>query len=516
MTGVVVDAGGSPPREAPPNAPRRLGGRAMPLVPAAAALAVALAGIRGPSFWLDEAATVSMAGRPAREMLRVFDHLDLVHALYYLVLRPWAVLFGTGELSLRLPSALATAAAAAGVAVIGRRCLSPAAGLLAGLAYGCAVPVVRYAQEARSYAMVTAVAVLATYLLVRGMREDGRRPWRWFAGYGPAIVVLGLLNLNAVFLVPAHAVTLLAAPSRAAGTWVRWAVATGLAAAALVPFALAARAQAFQVEWLPEPSGTMVWTLVRFMAGGPELVAPVFALALLGAFATRGGRFLTAVALPWLVAPPTLMLVASLLHDPLFMYRYVVFCLPALALLTGAGLARLAAFTRPAALRRPLVRGTVLVAALAVLAAASLPRHMDVRRQDSRPDDLRAPAEILRSRARDGDVIVHLAGVVRWGASAYPDAYRGLRDVGMERSPVRAANLKGRDRLPRELRSPVRAAPRVWVMSSRSLGRPLAPPVRRRLAIVRATGPWRVAGRWKYRGGRLTLYERTGPYRSSR
>src|SRR5690606_41564909 len=129
----------------------------------------------------------------------------------------------------------------------------------------------------------------------------------------------------------AHAGTLLATRSKAAGTWLRWAAATGVAAAALVPFALAARTQAFQVEWLPEPSGKMVWTLVRFMAGGPWLVAPVLALALLGAFTrgdgspggsggspedgaarARGGRLLTVVALPWLVVPPTLMLVVSL------------------------------------------------------------------------------------------------------------------------------------------------------------------------------------------------------------
>ncbi|TDC81673.1 glycosyltransferase family 39 protein [Actinomadura sp. 7K507] len=496
-----------------PGPLRWLGLRAMPLVPAVVALAIALAGIRGPSFWLDEAATVSATGRPVPEMLRLFENLDLVHALYYLIMRPWVMLFGTGELALRLPSALATAAAAGGVAVIGRRCLGPAAGLLAGLMYGGTVSVTRFAQEARSYAMVTAVAVLATYLLIRGMREGGRHPWRWFAGYGLVIVVLGLLNLNAVFLVPAHAATLLAARPKAAGTWLRWLVASGLAAVALLPFALAARGQDFQVDWLPEPSWNMVWTLVRFMAGGVGLVAPVLLLALIGAFAgfgRREGRSLTAVALPWLVVPPTLMLVVSLLGEPLFMYRYVVFCLPALALLTGAGLARIAALGRPA------VGGLVLAAVVAALVVASVPRHEAVRRQDSRPDDLRTPAEIVRANAQDGDVLVYLAEVVRWGASAYPDAYHRPRDAAMRRSPVQAANLKGRSTFPRELRRPLRSASRVWVMNSRSVGTPLAPLVQRRVEIVREMGPWRVAGTWKYRGGKLTLYERTAPYRGSR
>ncbi|MFI0481865.1 glycosyltransferase family 39 protein [Actinomadura sp. 9N215] len=510
-------------------------GPVMPFVPAVVTLAIALTGIRGPSFWLDEAATVTMTGRPAGEMLRVFEHLDLVHALYYLVLRPWVVVFGTGELALRLPSALAAAAAAAGVAVIGRRFAGPVAGLLAGLMYGGSVPVIRFAQEARSYAMVAAVAVLATYLLLRGMQEGGRHPWRWFSGYAVSIVILGLLNLDAVCLVPAHAVTLLVARPLPARTWLRWLVGTGVAGAALVPFALAAQDQKFQVEWLPEPRLRTVWTLMQFLAGGKWLVVPVFALAIAGAAAGWSSRgtaaaasphetasretasretasrgSLTAVALPWLVLPPALLLIVSVVAEPMFMYRYVVFCLPALALLTGAGLARLASLGRPA------IGGALLVAALVVLAVPSVPEHAAARRQDSRPDDLRAPAEIVRTHGRDGDVIVYLAGVVRWDAAAYPDAFARLRDINQGVDPVAAANLKGRDKLPRELRPPLRRATRVWVMGSRSLGPAHAPWVQRREQVIQAMGPWRMAGFWKYKGGRLTLYERTAPYRSSR
>ncbi|MCP9980017.1 glycosyltransferase family 39 protein [Actinomadura madurae] len=110
----------------------------MPLVPAAVTLAVALAGIGTPSLWLDEAATISMTTRSYGDMLRVFPHLDLVHALYYLVMKPWVAVFGTGETAMRLPSALAMAAAAAGVAVLGRRCAGPAAGLAAGLVWAAA------------------------------------------------------------------------------------------------------------------------------------------------------------------------------------------------------------------------------------------------------------------------------------------------------------------------------------------------------------------------------------------
>ncbi|WP_285496595.1 glycosyltransferase family 39 protein [Actinomadura sp. NBRC 104425] len=489
--------------------------RLMPLLPAAAALAVTLAGIGGPSFWLDESATVSLAGRPVADLLPVFDRLDLVHAAYYLIMRPWAAVFGTGELSLRLPSALATAAAAAGVAVLGRRCCGPLAGLLAGLAYAGGVTVSRYGQEARSYAMVAAAAVLASYLLVRAVQRNARRPWLWFAAYAPAVVLLGLLNLDGVLLVPAHAVTLLAAhrgPARAGRVWAGWSAAVAVAAVPLVPFGLAASGQKVQIDWLRTPTWQTAEKLPEFLTGGRWLVAPVLALAVLGAVAgrrPRGTAPLTALAVPWLVLPPAVLVVVSLVSDPMYTERYVFFCVPALALLTGAGLARLGALGRPA------VGAAAVTAAAAAVAAVSVPQHVAIRRQDSRPDDFRAAAQAVRNHARDGDAIVYLAGIARWGAAAYPRAFGRLRDIGQAQSPVRAENLKGRDLLPRQLRGPLIRSRRVWVMRTRSIVTHPGDVVWRREQMVLATGPWRVAGQWRFRGGMLTLLERTGPYRTS-
>ncbi|KAB2347858.1 glycosyltransferase family 39 protein [Actinomadura rudentiformis] len=486
----------------------------LPVGPVALALVLGVAGINGPSYWLDEAATVTVSGRPMPDMFRVFDNLDLVHALYYLIMRPWVVLFGTGESALRLPSVLAIAAATAGVVGIGRRCSGPLAGLLAGLVFAGNVAVSRHAHEARSYAMVAAVAVLATYLLVRATEEGAERRGRWFTAYGLTIVVVGLLNLDAVLLLPAHLVTLWLARARMAGLWRSWLMSAGAATVALVPFALFAQTQSNQVNWLPAPSGRMIWKLLEFLAGDTWLVAPMLALAVLGAVVGRQGRGalpLTAVAVPWLILPPALLLIVSALAEPMFMFRYVFFCLPGLALLAGVALARLATLARPAKAVGPLA----VVTATGLLAGLSVPAHLAERRQDSRLDDLRAAADIVRANARDGDGIVYLAGVVRWGALAYPDAFGRLKDISLREGPVRAGNIKGRDRLPREMRPGLVRLNRVWVMGSRSLLPEHAETVMRRQEVVMASGPWRVAGQWKYWGGLLTLYERTGPYREA-
>ncbi|GGV20072.1 membrane protein [Actinomadura cremea] len=498
-----------------------------PLLPAALTLAVSLIGIRRPSLWLDEAATISMASRSYGDMFAVFDHLDLVHALYYVIMRPWVLAFGTDEPAVRLPSALAAAAAAAGVTVLVRRLHGTTAGLLGGLAFAVAVQTSRWAQEARSYAMVAAVAVLATYLLVRAVEPDARRRWPWFACYVPAVMALGFLHLHGVLLVAAHGATLLAVRARP-GIWLRWLAAAALAAAPLVPFALAAQDQTRQVEWLPEPSWDVVWTQVQFVCGSRPLVVPVLTIAVIGAVAglrprtsprssprTSSGAAprsvpLTAVAVPWLVLPTVLLLVVSMVGDPMFYYRYTVYTLPALSLLVGAGLARIlaAASSRNA-------RATVLAVAVAALVGPSFQAHDAIRERTSRPENLRKAADAVAANARPGDAIVYLAGIVRWNAAAYPDEFGRLDDVGMRVDPVTAANLKGRDVFPRDLAPKLARRDRVWVMNHRSLD-PHGPIVEARERAVQAAGPWREVRTWTFRGGWLVLFERTGPYRTSR
>ncbi|MEV4002044.1 glycosyltransferase family 39 protein [Actinomadura sp. NPDC049753] len=507
----------SPPRDRTARVTRLLAGPAPPVACAALTLAVALVGIGTPSLWLDEGATISMTTRSYGDMLRVFPHLDLVHALYYMVMKPWVAVFGTGALALRLPSALAMAAAAAGLAVLGRRCLGPPTGLAAGLAWAAGPQTSRWAQEARSYAMTAAVAVLATYLLVRALDRDERRPWRWFAGYAAAVAVLGFLHLDGALLLAAHGVTLLLTRPRA-GVWLRWLASAAVATAPLVVLALAAQDQKDQVKWLPRPSWDVAWTQLQFLAGDRVLVAPVVTLALLGVGASVSGRVsvprrtasLPAVALPWALVPTVLLLLVSSVTDPVFYYRYTTYCLPAVALLVGAGLAGSLTVAR-----RPAARAVPVAAAAAVLVVPSLRVHGDIRRQDSRLDDMRAAADAVRAHARPGDAIVYLAGSARWSAAAYPDVFGRLRDAGVSTDPVAAANLKGRDLLPRELPPRLARTDRVWVMNHRSLD-PHAPIIERRERAVQSAGPWRRAGTWTYRGGWLVLFERTGPYRSSR
>lgn len=83
----------------------------LPRWPIALALALSFGtafwGIAQPEFWHDEVATISAVTRPFPELLQMLRNVDAVHALYYVLMHPWAAVFGTSELAMRTPSAIA-------------------------------------------------------------------------------------------------------------------------------------------------------------------------------------------------------------------------------------------------------------------------------------------------------------------------------------------------------------------------------------------------------------------------
>jgi len=176
-------------------------------LPPVLALVLSLWGITTPSYWRDEAATIAAIQRPFGDLITMLGNVDAVHGAYYMLMWPLLHLFGAGEFVLRLPSAIAVAVTAAAVAAIGRRLISPWAGLAAGLVFAMLPVATRYGQEARSYAMVVAMAAIASYLLLRVLGAEPVRRRRWLVAYGASVAALGILNIFGLLLVGAHLVT---------------------------------------------------------------------------------------------------------------------------------------------------------------------------------------------------------------------------------------------------------------------------------------------------------------------
>jgi mannosyltransferase len=531
---VPAAAAGAGPRQAPGRRwPARgwrrwLPGAACVLGPALVTLLVTGYRLGSVSLWRDEAYTIEAARRSIGQIFALLRHTDAVNSGYYLLLHPVIAAAGTSEAAVRLPSVLAMAVTAGVTAATGRRLAllaglpAPAlTGAIAGLLFAAAPMVTRYGQEARSYALVAMMATIATYLLLRALAGTG---WRWWAGYSLAIAVAGLFNLLALLLVAAHGVTLLIIRARRAAVipagapavsvrLPRWLAAVAAAVVALSPLLALGYLQRHQISWLGKPGSRAAVDLAASFAGSKLLVVPVALVALAGiAAGLAAGPAVrvppAAVALPWLVVPPLILLAVSQV-SPVYDGRYVLYCLPALPLLAAAGLswlAQVAASPRsgvsPAAAWLPAV---VIGVGLAGLLVAP---QQQIRSASSRPDNLREASAILAGREQPGDAVFYLPPNMRVMGLGYPAPFRRLRDVALARPPVAAANLIGTSVHPAVLRQRMAGVTRVWVVTGSANHRlpPARTPIER--AELAVTGQWRLAGRWTAGMVGLRLYQR--------
>jgi mannosyltransferase len=382
----------------------------------------------------------------------MLTNVDAVHGAYYLLMWPVVHTFGTAEIVLRLPALLAMTAAAAGVAALGRHLHSPRAGLLAGLVFAVLPQVSRYGQEGRSYAFVLACAVLASYLLVRATGEPRRR--RWMAGYGCAIAALGLLNLFGLLLIAGHAIFLLARHRELLRRWITIAL---LACLPSVPIAVLAWQQRDQLGWLTEPDASAPGDLTLWLAGSAGSVVLVSVLIGLG-LRSSGVAATAWLALPWLLAPPVLLISAAELAIPVYVQRYVTYCLPALALAVGVGLAGIALAPR--------------MIALLLIAGLGLPTQLAQREVGGHGDTIRVAADLIAARERPGDGVLydcptcHYPDMPREFAFGYPAAFGPLDDLSLAASPGASGTLRGTETDQATLIRRLDGVNRVWLVET--------------------------------------------------
>jgi mannosyltransferase len=476
----------------------------LPVIPAVVTFVVMLYQIQRPSLWRDEGATLAAVHRSLPQMVRMLGYQDAVHGPYYLLMWFWVRLFGSGELALRFPSAVAMAAAAVFITVIGRRLVSPGAGLAAGLVFAALPPVSRYGQEARSYAFVAALAAVASYVLVRALAAGPGRRGRWLAGYGAALAGVGLANVFGLLLIPAHLPLLLLSLRRAgradggpggAGEarklgW-GWLAAVAGACVVVSPLMVLAWAQRYEEVWIKPVSLKEVTGLAGLVDGvRPALVMGVIVVCAVVAGAARGRLRagwpapLLALAVPWLLLPPVLLLAGSLLH-PSYVFRYVVFCIPAAALLAGTALAALGRWLG--------------VVGLLLIVLAGLPGQQHARAVAGHSENLRQLSHLLARHARPGDAVIFAGRNDREFAAAYPAGYRGLRDIALGRTAISAGHLLATGAPTAVVRTRLATVTRLWGVETGA--------DRGNVPVLAGLG-FRPVHRWDVTGIWLVLYTR--------
>jgi mannosyltransferase len=125
------------------------------------------------SFWYDEAFTPVHVLHPSLwATLRSVVHTENTPPLWYVIAWVDARVLGTGEVALRLPSALAGIATVPVAWAIGRELTARRATAIATAAFVAVNPLlVWYSQEARAYALFVLLAAAAMLCFLRALRE---------------------------------------------------------------------------------------------------------------------------------------------------------------------------------------------------------------------------------------------------------------------------------------------------------------------------------------------------------
>lgn len=457
------------------------------LIPGLLMGAVGAVRVGRPGLWTDEFATWGMTTVSWGEGLKLVRWVDAVIGPYYALMKAWTDLFGRSDVSLRIPSVIAMALAAALTGAIGNRIYGMRVGVLAGVVFAVLPGASRYAQEARPYAFAVLGAAVATYALVR-ILHSGR--WWWFAAYAGGIALLGLAHVVALLLIAGHGWIILA---RRRDRTLGWALAAFVGIAPAAPLLWYGYDQRAQVSWI----GSAVLTPQLFLETGFGTVAAAAVLGALLLFSLPL-RYPSSVFTAW-AAIPLLALLALAPYMSLLLPRYLIFTLPAIALLAGT------------ALSRPHI--LLALAAIAGVAVLTVPGHLAIREPAGHTDATRAVAALISDGYRPGDAIVYAqrdafvggGWVARDTVAHYVPADRRPRDVYRTVAPrtngtLLAVECEGATCLGDP-------PPRFWVVRLGYLGDALQGLGEDKEALLRTQ--YREVRTWRPTGFTVTLVERT-------
>jgi mannosyltransferase len=347
------------------------------------------------SLWLDEGATVALARASWQHFAWVWWHGEAnLQTIYFLLMRGWIHL-GSSEAWLRLPSALFGIASIPLTYVVGRKFTGVMPSLVAAALLAFSPSAVYYSQEARSYSLGILVVLLSTFFFVRAVEENRSSDWALWTVCG--IAAFYSHDFTALVLV-AQVLSLLVKPPPV--QWRRAILCGVIIFAAAVPgltYVFRATPENLHFLWMPRPSPKEFWHLAMFFGGSGIKIALACLLWGAGIAAViRAGRdgeaelaWRGTLLLSWAIIPVVLLALVSL-REPMFLQRYMIFSLPATALLAGAGAAMLSKWRI----------GLVLAA---VLCAGCIPTI--VRNYNKPREDWRGATGLVLSSATPGDAV---------------------------------------------------------------------------------------------------------------
>ena len=482
-----------------------------PLIIAVFAAAVSLVGAARPSFWYDEAATISASySRSLDQLWQMLRNVDAVHGLYYVLMHGWFQIFPPTEFWSRVPSGLAVGGAAAGVVVLGKQFSSRTVAVTSGVV--CAIlPRTTWAGvEARPYAMSMMVAVWLTVLLVVTARRDSR--WLWLS-YAAAQAMSVVLDLYLVLLLLAH-FAFICVCLRTREVVMRSAMTSALAGLAVAPFLVKAVGQVHQISWVaPIGRRTIEDLLVQQYFERSPMFAILSALVIATAIAlwrfasielAKPERQLLILAVGWLVIPTALIVAWSAAVHPIYTPRYLCFTAPAMALVLGVCVGAVA--TKP----------WMAVAIVSLFAVTAAPNYIRAQRNPYAKYgmDYSQVADLISTKAAPGDcllvndAVTFMPAPMRPLLAARPDAYRKLIDLTLWQRATDRHDVFDTNLIPEVVANPLGHCAVVWIITQADESMPVheqgaaIPPGPRYVATPAFAVPrdlgFRLVERWQF------------------
>jgi mannosyltransferase len=316
------------------------------------------------SLWIDEASSVHFATMPWLPFLRLLWSYQGNMTLYYVLLRAWIHL-GDSEFTVRCLSVLFGVLTIPATYALGARLFDRATGLFAAVLLSVHSFHIAFSQEARGYSLLSLLLVLTTYALVEAMEsnqngsgqiesnqtqssqtQSNQKLGDWIA-FAVIAALCVYAHIFAVLALAAHALAIVfPRPYQVrARTIAVTASVFAFVSAPMGAFVLLRHSD--QIDWVPRPTLAELRGFLDLLTsqGGILLVVvylTLCALAFLHPAGVNRGKeawSLRLLAL-WLVLPPSLTLAASLIK-PVFLPRYMVMSVPALAILAARGVTNL-------------------------------------------------------------------------------------------------------------------------------------------------------------------------------
>lgn len=374
----------------------------------AVTLALGLYRANRTSLWTDELFTFILASKPLPVLLRHLWSNNANMSLYYLVLHGWLYLLSLVGIThpdawlIRLPSIVFAAAALVAAYFVAKRLIGSMVALVGATLLMLNYVFLMEVAETRAYSLQLFLQLVGWYLFIRILENPTRKSGRLGAAFGVVMALAIYADLFTAFVLLAQLAAFLAlvvagsvSRDRVREAFRPAVIASMIIVVGVIPLAIDVLVHGAANQWIATPGLREILTFAGAVAGA----SPAFALILLAggalgvAIAVRrpvqgqadglSPQASTILLIAWIAVP--FVLSWGLSQRPLglhlFLTRYLLVIVPAICILSAAGLYSLSRFNLK-------LSQVVLIASVLVATTAVPEYYSRVQREDFRTTSL--------------------------------------------------------------------------------------------------------------------------------